>query len=220
MKRLFAIGDIHGCLDPLKELIEKHIQLTKGDRLILLGDYIDRGSQSKQVVDYIIELQKNNYDIIPLMGNHEALLLDSINNEDLQYKWLNNGGNKTLKSFQVESAKDIPLQYINFFNSLPYFYHFKNFIFVHAGFNDSHKNPFQDKYSMLWKSQKAYSNPLLSKKIIIHGHQPISIERCKKQIENNNQVINIDTGCVYSHNINHSKLTSIELIPNTRLYFV
>lgn len=58
MKRLFAIGDIHGCFDSLKELVENKILLTKEDKLVLLGDYIDRGIKSKEVIDYIIDLQE------------------------------------------------------------------------------------------------------------------------------------------------------------------
>ena len=66
--RLFAIGDIHGCCDSLKELVENKIQFQKNDKLILLGDYIDRGDKSKEVVDFIMELQEKGFNIIPLMG--------------------------------------------------------------------------------------------------------------------------------------------------------
>jgi len=96
-KRLFAIGDIHGCFDLLKELVENKIQLQKDDKLILLGDYIDRGDKSKEVVDFIIELSENGYDIIPLMGNHEAMLLDAFENEKDISKWIQNGGNETFR---------------------------------------------------------------------------------------------------------------------------
>ena len=63
-KRLFAIGDIHGCFDSVKELVENKIQLQKIDKLILIGDYIDRGNKSKEVVDFIIELLDDGYDIV------------------------------------------------------------------------------------------------------------------------------------------------------------
>ncbi len=90
--RLFAIGDIHGCFDSLKELVENKIQLQKDDKLILLGDYIDRGDKSKEVVDYIIGLLENGFDVIPLMGNHEAMLLDAF--ED---KKISQNGSKTVE---------------------------------------------------------------------------------------------------------------------------
>ena len=81
MKRIFAIGDIHGCFDFLKELVENKIQLDKDDKLVLLGDYIDRGVKSKEVVDYIIDLHEKGYDITPLIGNHELLLLETFEDE-------------------------------------------------------------------------------------------------------------------------------------------
>jgi len=72
--RLFAIGDIHGCFDSLKVLVGNKIKLQKDDKLILLGDYIDRGEKSREVVDFVMELQEKGFDIIPLRGNHETML--------------------------------------------------------------------------------------------------------------------------------------------------
>ena len=80
--RLFAIGDIHGCFDSLKELIEHKIHLQKNDKLILLGDYIDRGDKSKEVIDFIIKLQEDGYDLVPLLGNHESMLLNVHKNKE------------------------------------------------------------------------------------------------------------------------------------------
>ena len=97
MKRVFAIGDIHGCFDSLKELIESNIKLDKNDKLILLGDYIDRGNKSKEVVDYIIDLQEKGYDITPLIGNHELLILETFEDEKNKPKWIQNGGDETTK---------------------------------------------------------------------------------------------------------------------------
>ncbi|GAF06004.1 metallophosphoesterase family protein [Saccharicrinis fermentans] len=211
MKRLFALGDIHGCFDSLKELVENKIQLNKGDKLILLGDYIDRGNKSKEVVDYIIDLQEKGFDIIPLLGNHEMLLLETLEDEKNLSKWIQNGGVKTLKNFNIESVNDISPKYLEFFKNLQNYYSFEEFLFVHAGCNDKVVNPFQDTYSMLWKSQATYTSPLLTNKIIVHGHRPISIELCIKQFDENKQVINIDTGCVYKEKVGYGKLTSIEL---------
>lgn len=211
MKRLFAIGDIHGCFDSLQELVENKIQLNNYDKLVLLGDYIDRGDKSKAVVDYIIYLQEKEFDIIPLIGNHEVLLLESFEDEKNISKWIQNGGGETLKSFEIDSTKDISSKYLEFFKNLEHYYSFKEFLFVHAGFNDKILNPFQDTYSMVWNSQVAYSNPLLIEKTIIHGHRPITMELCMNQINNRQQVINIDTGCVYKGKIGYGKLSAIEL---------
>lgn len=211
MKRLFAIGDIHGCFDSLHELVENKIQLDKDDKLVLLGDYIDRGNKSKEVVDYIIDLKEKGFDIITLLGNHEMLLLETLEDEKNKSKWIQNGGIETLKSFATKSVKEISQKHLEFFKNLLNYYSFEEFLFVHAGFNDKVVNPFQDTYSMIWKSQATYSNPLLADKIIVHGHRPITMELCKKQLDKSKQVINIDTDCVYKEKVDYGKLTAIEL---------
>jgi len=217
-KRLFAIGDIHGCFNTFRTLLEQKIQIKEGDKIILLGDYIDRGTQSKEVIDYIFDLQAKGFDIVPLIGNHEAMLLDAYNNEGLISKWIQNGGSETLKSFNLTSLKDIEPKYIEFFKGLSYYFVFEKYLFVHAGFNDSDINPFADKYSMIWLCKQKYENPLLMNKIIIHGHRPIPVEVCKNIVHSNKNVINLDTGCVYSNMTGYGTLTAIEL--NTRsLYF-
>ncbi len=210
-KRLFAIGDIHGCFGQFQELVEEQIQLRKEDKLILLGDYIDRGLQSKEVIDYIISLQNEGFDIVALTGNHEVMLLDAFEDEGNILLWLLNGGGRTLKSFGVESIKSLAPKYLRFFKSLPFYYAFGNYLFVHAGFNDGATDPFQDRYSMVWESSLSYSHPLLSGKTIIHAHRPIPLGYCFRQIEDNCKVINIDTGCVYKDSADYGVLTAIEL---------
>ncbi len=209
--RLFAIGDIHGCFDSFQELIENKIQLSKNDRLVLLGDYIDRGPKSKEVIDYIINLQAKRYNIIALAGNHEVMLLNAFEDGKNLSLWMENGANETLISFGIDAISKMDSRYLHFLKTLPFFYSFDNYLFVHAGFNDTIINPFEDTYSMVWNSQKRYSNPLLSEKTIIHGHRPITLNFCSQQIENNPKVINIDTGCVYKGSTDYGKLTAIEL---------
>jgi serine/threonine protein phosphatase 1 len=217
-KRLFAIGDIHGCFNAFQIMLEQKIQLIKSDKIILLGDYIDRGIQSKEVINYIIDLQAKGFDIIPLLGNHEAMLLDAYNNKELTSKWIQNGGSETLKSFNITSLKDIEPKYIEFFKGLSNYFAFEEYLFVHAGFNDSNINPFADKYSMIWLCKQTYENLLLMNKIIIHGHRPVAVDVCKEIVHSNKNVINLDTGCVYSNMAGFGTLTAIEL--NTKsLYF-
>lgn len=218
-KRLFAIGDIHGCFDSLKELIENNILLQKKDKLILLGDYIDRGDKSKEVVDFIMDLQEKGFDVVPLMGNHEALLLNANENEKIFSKWIQNGGNETLKSFEISSVKDIESKYIKFFKDLRYYYSFEDLLFVHAGFNDNVVNPFTDFYSMLWKCKESYANPLLANKTIIHGHNPVSVAKCEERVLAKHLVINIDTGCVYKDSEGYGRLTAYDCI-HQRILFV
>jgi len=208
--RLFAVGDIHGCFDSLKELVKNKIQLQKDDKLILLGDYIDRGDKSKEVVDLIIEMLENGYDVVTLMGNHEAMLIDAFEDKKNISKWIQNGGNETLKSFDVHSLEDIDYKYIEFFKGLRYFYSFESFLFVHAGFNDNLLNPFSDFYSMLWKCKETYSNPFLSDKTIVHGHNPVRVAICEESVLAKHSVINIDTGCVYKNSEGYGRLTAYD----------
>ncbi|MCD4732092.1 MAG: serine/threonine protein phosphatase [Bacteroidales bacterium] len=210
-KRIFAIGDIHGCFESFRELVESKINLQVNDKLILLGDYIDRGSQSKAVVDYIIKLQHKGFDIIPLMGNHESMLLDAIINGERLSIWIYNGGSKTLESFSIKSLKDLDSIYIDFFKGLRFYYAYKNFLFVHAGFNDETDNPFGDQYSMIWQCREKYLNPALIDKIIIHGHCLVTVANCKKRVQANHQVIDLDTGCVFSDMVGYGSLTALEL---------
>jgi serine/threonine protein phosphatase 1 len=210
-KRLLAIGDIHGSFDPFCELIEQKIRIRKDDRLVLLGDYIDRGYRSRDVIDYITDLQEQGYDIIALKGNHESMLLDSLESEQSLYNWFMNGGYDTLSSFGVESVKELNDKYLRFFKSLPYYYIHNRFIFVHAGFNDDIADPFSDKFEMIWSRRVSYSNPVFKDKIIVHGHTPIPLSVCREEVLSHNRVINIDTGCVYDELGGYGHLSAIEL---------
>jgi len=210
-QRLFAIGDIHGCFNAFQTLVEQKIQIKKSDKIILLGDYIDRGTHSKEIVDYIFDLQNNGFDIVPLTGNHEVMLLEARNNNEHLYRWIQNGGSETLKSFGISSLKSIESKYLYFFQGLSYYFAFEEYLFVHAGFNDEVNDPFEDRYHMIWKCREKYKHPSLQDKTIVHGHCPISELLCKERLRSNNQVINIDTGCVYGEFSGYGKLTALEL---------
>lgn len=192
------------------------MQIRKSDKLVLLGDYIDRGSQSKEVIDYIMELKDKGFDITPLRGNHEEMLLEAFDDE-LVPLWLFNGGTETLKSFGITSLKNLEPRYFDFFKSLPLYYEFDNFLFVHAGFNDEIENPFDDTYHMIWHCREKYTHPFLKDRTIIHGHCIVPSTVCDERIRNNYQVIDLDTGCVYSNYRNYGRLTALEI--NTRTIF-
>jgi serine/threonine protein phosphatase 1 len=211
--RLFAIGDIHGCFEQFQILIEDEICLKKEDKLILLGDYIDRGIQSKEVVDFIIDLQNRDFNIIALLGNHEAMLLDAYNDESKFSLWIMNGGEETLNSFNIKDLKDLDVVYLNFFKSLVYYHPVDQYLFVHAGFND--EKPFDDQYCMLWKSKKSYEHPLLIDKTIVHGHSPVPLSYLEESVLAKKQVLALDTGCVFSDKEGFGKLSALELYSGT-----
>jgi len=198
--RKIAISDIHGCLESFKALLDK-LFLTKSDELYLLGDFIDRGPDSKAVIDHIWQMQLDGYFVHCLRGNHEQMLLDSFNDPyDLQL-WKRHGGTDTLKSFNVESVDDVPEEYLRWFDNLPYYVEVDDYILVHAGLNFDLPNPFDGLNSMIWirnwydKIKKDW----LGDRIIVHGHTPSSartIRESLNKIEEKGTMI-IDGGCVY-----------------------
>jgi serine/threonine protein phosphatase 1 len=209
VSRLFAIGDIHGCFKPFYKLVVDIIDLKKEDKLILLGDYIDRGPQSREVIDFIIDLSESGFDVTPLMGNHESMLLESYSDTGLIYQWYMNSGETTLKSLGINEVRDLQKKYLDFFSSLEYYLSAGNFLFVHAGFNDHDPDPFADKYYMVWESLLSYKNPVLKGKTIIHGHRPKRLDYVEKQIRDKSPVIPIDTGCVYGPELGYGYLSAL-----------
>jgi serine/threonine protein phosphatase 1 len=190
----YAISDIHGCFMTFRHLVEEVIKLTKSDWLFLLGDYVDRGPSSKEVLDYILDLMDEGYSIFPLRGNHEEDLLQYANEEERFLLW-------HLKKHQyLEILQDgkITSPYLDFLNSLPYYYELDDYYLVHAGFNFTSGKPFEDRTAMLWNR---YSNPpedLLNGRRIIHGHDPVYISIIKEHIEKNFSTIPLDNGMVYT----------------------
>ncbi len=199
--RKIAISDIHGCLETFKALLNK-IGLSKSDELYLLGDFIDRGPDSKGVIDHIWQLQYEGYFVCCLRGNHEQMLLDSFNDPfDLQL-WQNHGGIDAMKSFKVKSIDEIPEDYLRWFDALPYYMEVDDYILVHAGLNFNLPNPFDGAQSMIWIRNwyDQIKKDWLGHRIIVHGHVPTkasSIRDNLSKIKEKSTMI-IDGGCVYN----------------------
>ena len=217
--RLLAIGDSHGCYRQLFNLVTEIINLTREDKLVMLGDYIDRGEDSKAVLDLIMDLIKDGYDIMPLMGNHEDMMINAPMSPLDNYNWMRNGGDETLRSFGVSSVNEIDRRYMDFVSAMPFYHIVNNFIFVHGGLNDDIENPFEDTYSMIWERRYEYHSPVFKDKIIVHGHRPHSLSELKEQLRESPSVINIDTGCVYGKDYGLGDLTAIDLL-NMKLHSV
>lgn len=213
MCRTFAIGDIHGCAATFRKLLLYEIKITKQDNIYLLGDYIDRGPGSKEVIDLILSLKTENYQLHTVKGNHEQLFLDSQKDADNLDLWLANGGKATLKSFRIKSFDQLEDHYKHFFESTKYFYDTGDFIFVHAGLNFESKNIFGDTESMLWIRDMKVNKEMLGNKTIIHGHTPILISRVKINAANSfyNNTVNIDTGCCYKKYEGYGYLTALNV---------
>lgn len=195
MDRSFAIGDIHGCNKTFQKLLLDKLRIKKSDNIYCLGDYIDRGNDSKGVIDFILDLREQGYQIHTIRGNHEQMMLDSTIDDKNLYLWMVNGGGTTLQSFGITSFNEMPLVYRNFFISTEYYIRTDNYILVHAGLNLNLKDPFDDKYSMLWYRILSVDEHKLGDYILLHGHNPLSLYYILKQ--QNTKVINIDGGCVF-----------------------
>lgn len=214
MGRLIAIGDIHGCLGRLRRLVNE-LRLTKDDKIIFLGDYIDRGMYSKEVIDYILNL-KDAYDIVALRGNHEQMLLDFLDirvTEEDEELYLYNGGYSTLKSYckvpvptsRIEIYKHIPSSHLNFLHNLPYSYETKDYFFSHAGARPFVSLSKQVTNDLLWIRDTFIYSPYNFGKKLIFGHTPM-----KRPFIDDNK-IGIDT-CAFKK---EGKLTSIILPEET-----
>jgi serine/threonine protein phosphatase 1 len=197
MERIFFIGDIHGCSQTFRKLTE-NIGIRKTDRICCIGDYIDRGADSKGVVDYILELRANNYQIIALRGNHEQMLLDSENGREEFSLWLMNGGETTLKSFDIHSINDLDPVYREFFTDTEFYIKSSEFVAVHAGLDFTLPDPFSDAESMLWARGLKVDKSFLKNRILIHGHTPMVRDDILSQ--KFESPLNIDGGCVYKYN--------------------
>lgn len=223
---IFAIGDIHGCLDQLVRLHKKifnHQDFNKDkDLLIYLGDYIDRGPNSNQVIEEILKVKKNGFKTKYLLGNHEAILIDFLfNNQNNIKTWIEYGADQTFKSYGIEIVefikngfedhtidllrkdflKKISLTHINFFNNLELNFQTDKYLFVHAGIDPSKNLKDQKKRDYIWSRSKIFfEKDFKAEKIIVHGHTP------ERSIVNHPYRINIDTGCFIS-----GKLSSVIL---------
>lgn len=169
-QRLIAIGDIHGQHDMLRRLLNV-VCPTVEDQLVFLGDYIDRGKESREVIERLIEFQVEFPKTIFLRGNHDQLLLDAMVemgirqdvrlkdlSETYQKKWpvsdlelfFNNGGCETLNSYGLESLNGFPLEHIQFLENTKLWWTFEYFTFVHAGLESNVPLGEQDLYTLLW----------------------------------------------------------------------
>jgi len=225
MKRRWVIPDIHGCVNTLKALIEEQIKPTLSDELFFLGDYIDRGPDSKGVIDYILSLQKSGIKLTTLKGNHEDFLVELYDSK-LQPKkpwflrifsrkkrsWIGIGGKETLKSFGIHSIKNIPLEYIEWMRNLENYVCLDNFILVHAGLNCTIEDPFSDTHSMIWIRDFEIDFTKTGKRKVIHGHVPVNLQFIDLSIRNNYfKFIDLDNGPYISGKEGFGNLVALEL---------
>lgn len=215
MKRTLVISDIHGELDLFDRLLEKTNFNNEQDQLILLGDYIDRGANSKGVIERIIELKENG--AIVLKGNHDDLLVKSFNNQSgaLEH-WERAGGLTTLKSYDSDIERmnipdDIDFnKHAIFLENLDYYYELEEYIFVHAGIKPDLKLSDNDTHTFLWIRELFYEI-YNGDKTVVFGHTPVSVIRGAKNHDiyfGENNIIGIDGAAAYGGQLNCLELPS------------
>ena len=179
------------------------------DEVYLLGDYVDRGPDSKGVIDFILELKEKGYKVRTLRGNHDQMMMDSGKDMERYVNWIENGGKETLKSFDVKSYDELESKYKTFFYETQFFFETGNYILVHAGLNFKIKNPFEDTHAMMWIRDFVVDREKLGDRIIVHGHTPIPWPVIKRQGGKN--VIDLDGGCVYTGRYGFGYLVALNL---------
>ena len=180
--KTFIVGDVHGCLGMLQRLMDQIGWRPDVDRLIFLGDFIDRGSESRGVVEYVLEISKRSGHVECLMGNHEKILLDFLDGRDMNTFFVN-GGMATLNSYRGETPR-------------------YGFYIVHAGFRPGVPIEKQSTEDLLWiRDSFIFSNYYFGKRVIF-GHTPFAHPLV---MENK---IGLDTGAVYGNRLTCLELPS------------
>ena len=194
--KTYVIGDIHGMLSKLEKLLEKiPIDLDR-DTLAFVGDYVDRGPDSKGVLDYILGLTDWGVKTVCLKGNHEWMWQDFLNQRD-PLPFLVNGGKETLKSYRALQEGDIsiPARHIDFLHHLLPYYEMDEFILVHGGLRPGVPLAKQKAEDLFWIRFDFIDSYFDFGKRVIFGHTPFSrpyVDRYK---------IGIDTGAVYGNRL-------------------
>ncbi len=189
--RTLAIGDIHGCLTALETLAD-HAAFAPDDQLVFLGDYVDRGPDSRGVIDYLIDLKKTAQ-VVTLKGNHEIMMMWCRQSEEALEKWLSYGGDTTLASYGIEEVNDVPPEHWRFMEDCFPFYETETHLFIHANLVPDQSLVTQlAGGTIFWEPfDPKQSKPHQSGKPFICGHtrqtggRPVSV----------GHAICIDTGC-------------------------
>jgi serine/threonine protein phosphatase 1 len=210
---IFAVGDIHGRYDKLVAMMEiLPWKKESGDILLFIGDYVDRGPRSRDVVEFLVQLKKQGGNFVFLKGNHEKMLLDFYVKQKDQMLYVANGGAETIASY-VEGAIGrkafvLPEDHLEFLISLQLIHETQDYIFVHAGLRDAIPLEEQAEEDLLWIREEFIYSTYDWNKRIIFGHTALETPFVTPG------KIGIDTGAVYGN-----KLTAVQL-PGMKFYQV
>lgn len=207
----FAIGDIHGCHRALLQLLDLCGTHAAGaaHRFVFIGDYIDRGPDSRSVIATIRTLEEREPGkVICLMGNHEDMLLDAIDSGD-PFNWLINGGAPTLASYDARAPADLPQDDLAWLRALRLSFDDGKRFFAHAGVDPDLALDQQPREALLWIRTPFLRAAQDYGRLIVHGHTPSRDAR--PEVRPNR--INIDTACVYGGVLTAAVFTEDQVAP-------
>lgn len=209
MKRILVISDIHGELKLFDSLLERVKYDADEDQLILVGDYVDRGPDSKGVLNRVSELKRNG--AVVLRGNHDEMMLNVVDGvSGALERWERNGALMTLQSYD-SSIESVILsagaefeKHISLIREMDYYYETKDYIFVHAGVSPDTPVQKTDPHTFLWIRELFYEK-YSGDKTVIFGHTPTSAIRQEKNHDiyfGENNIIGIDGAATYGGQLN------------------
>jgi serine/threonine protein phosphatase 1 len=209
---IYAIGDIHGSLQKLRDLMtlcERHAD-GRTATFIFLGDYIDRGPHSRGVVEALMDMQSRRPDrVIALKGNHEAVAIAVIDGETEAELWLREGGTATLRSYDIDDARNLPDEHVTWLRSLPLRHDDGQRFFVHAGVDPEKPLGAQSDRDLIWIREPFLSDARDYGRLIVHGHTP--------QIggipDFRGNRLNLDTGAVFGRPLTAAAFASAQRNP-------
>ena len=231
---VYAIGDVHGRRDLLEKLVEQIDEdsrsLPEGTKrvLVFLGDYIDRGLQSKDVIEFLLSDRMKAFERVFLMGNHEEALLRFLNDVNFGKQWVRYGGAETLYSYGLQPPQNsraamqsheameayqrawdkvwtefrnrLPEQHLNFYKNLQHYYVNGDYLFVHAGLRPGEPLENQTVRDMLWIREEFLDAEGQFPQVVVHGHTPTD------GVFRDDRRIGLDTGAFIS-----GKLSAVRL---------
>ena len=192
-------------------MVLNQLKLAKTDELYILGDLVNKGPDSKGVIDFIVHLQKQHYHVLCLRGNHDQMLLQGAKKGEKALNLTATEKRLTLLSFEIDHFEQLPDKYVQFIHSLPFYHELPDYFLVHAGFDFNQSDIFKDTDAMLNIRNYKIDWAKINNKRLLHGHTPTPLHSIKKAASHLDGRINLDAGCVYYRNAAFGNLVALDL---------